>query len=514
LGSTLLSTVATLILVPAQAVFSQVQTTPQTSEGEEIHDLRERIAAQDEQLAAQQSQINALQTGLADQKALIDRLLHSDDIAYGNHPPDEAAALLSEQSSALRHRPYGTAVVAQPAALEQSVVQSPAQSAALKNEQKEQPYAKEPRKWFDKYSIRGYMQFRADNVVNTNPKYVCDQCDKGIGPDNKFFLRRMRLVISGNVSDRISIYLQPDFANSSGSTQNYAQLRDAYFDTALDSQKAHRFRVGLSKIPYGFENMQSSQNRLDFDRDDAINSCCQNERDIGIFYYWAPPYIRERFAQLVGSGLKGSGDYGELGVGLYNGEGLNQPSQNDSFHYVARYTYPFKLRNGQFIETSIQGYSGNYTVTSLSSSTITKPDAEYDDRRIALSLIVYPQPFGLQTEYNWGTGPEYNPQTKYIDQKALDGGYLQVSYRATRLPYGMIFQPYSRFTYYNGGKKFELDARKYLVVEGDFGIEMQFGPHLEFTPQYQYGDREFEDGGKPVNRQLGSLLRFQLQYNY
>lgn len=200
---------------------------------------------------------------------------------------------------------------------------------------------------------------------------------------------------------------------------------------------------------------------------------------------------------------------------MYNGTGLNTPSNNRFFHYVSRYTYPFKLRNGQFIETSIQGYVGKYTVSSLSSSTITRPNALYNDQRIALSLIIYPQPLGFQTEYNWGTGPEYNPANKTIEQKGLNGGYALVNYRARPgWAKGIIFFPYSRLTYYDGAKKFELDARKYRVIEGDLGIEMQFGKAFEFTPQYQYGYRLFEDGGKPNNQQVGSLLRMQLQYNY
>jgi hypothetical protein len=111
--------------------------------------------------------------------------------------------------------------------------------------------------------------------------------------------------------------------------------------------------------------------------------------------------------------LKGSGDFGEFGTGFFNGQIVNTLEGNNDFHYVARYTYPFQLRNGQFIETSIQGYTGKYKVSNLSSSTLAIPshaDFNYDDRRIATSLIIYPQPMGLQVKYNWGTGPEYNPR--------------------------------------------------------------------------------------------------------
>jgi hypothetical protein len=486
---------------------------PPVSERDEIHLLHEKVASQDAQLAAQQAQIDALQSGMAEQKALINRLIQSNEVALARVSPENDAALLAAQASAIRNE--------KPAVLRSAVIRQeqpkppvPEQAEALlRKEQKEQPNPEKPKQWFNKYSIRGYMQFREDNVVNTNRKYTCDQCDKGIGPNDKFFLRRMRVVISGNITDRISIYLQPDFASSTSDTNNIAQLRDAYFDVALDSRKQNRFRTGLSKVPYGFENLQSSQNRLDFDRNDAINSCCSNERDIGITYYWARPYIRERLAELVSRGLKGSGDYGEFGLGIYNGETLNITSANEKFHYVSRYTYPFKLRNGQFIETSIQGYYGKYTVLKVSSDSIAQKDDLYNDGRGALSLIVYPQPWGFQTEYNWGTGPEYNPANKTIEQKQLHGGYALLNYRARPI-YGIIFHPYSRLTYYDGGKKFEQDARKYRVVEGDLGVEVQFGKAFEFTPQYQSGYRLFEDGGKPNNDQRGSLLRMQLQYNY
>jgi hypothetical protein len=83
-------------------------------------------------------------------------------------------------------------------------------------------------------------------------------------------------------------------------------------------------RVGQSKPPFGFENLQSSQNRLALDRADALNSATPGERDLGAFFYYAPPEARRRSKHLVSSGLKGSGDYGVVGLGVYNGQGINQ----------------------------------------------------------------------------------------------------------------------------------------------------------------------------------------------
>jgi Phosphate-selective porin O and P len=170
-------------------------------------------------------------------------------------------------------------------------------SPSLRQEQKQEPYVKDTKLWLNKYSLRGYMQVRENNLAN--PNYKCEQCDKSIGPGNTFFIRRLRLVLSGNVSDHVAVYIQPDFAASSGTSLNFAQLRDAYFDLSIDREKQNRFRVGQSKIPYGFEELPSSSNRLNLDRTDALNSAFANERDLGIFYYWARPAIRARFNELV-----------------------------------------------------------------------------------------------------------------------------------------------------------------------------------------------------------------------
>jgi hypothetical protein len=68
-------------------------------------------------------------------------------------------------------------------------------------------------------------------------------------------------VVSGDLSDRVAVYLQPDFASDASGALNVGQLRDAYFDLFLDRDRTLRLRVGQSKIPFGWENMQSSSNR-------------------------------------------------------------------------------------------------------------------------------------------------------------------------------------------------------------------------------------------------------------
>jgi hypothetical protein len=163
-------------------------------------------------------------------------------------------------------------------------------SSALREEQKEQPYVKDPKLWFNKYSLRGYMQVRENNLVNTNPTTSAISATNLSDPAT-LFLFAACASSSPAMSATTLVYIQPDFAAASGTSLNFAQLRDAYFDLSIDHETQNRFRIGQSKIPYGFEELQSSQNRLDFDRSDALNSAFANERDLGIFYYWARPSI-------------------------------------------------------------------------------------------------------------------------------------------------------------------------------------------------------------------------------
>ena len=200
------------------------------------------------------------------------------------------------------------------------------------------------KKWFESFSIRGYQQVRYNRLFETNDKLRCEQCDRSWGADGGFFIRRMRVILFGQINKRVYFYIQPDFASSASTTSlHFGQLRDAYFDIGLDDKNEFRFRIGQSKIAYGFENMQSSQNRLALDRNDALNSAVSNERDLGVFFYYAPSEVRKLFSELVSSGLKGSGDYGVFGFGLYNGQTANKPELNNEPHAFTRIAYPFIL---------------------------------------------------------------------------------------------------------------------------------------------------------------------------
>ncbi|MEZ4798740.1 MAG: porin [Flavobacteriales bacterium] len=367
--------------------------------------------------------------------------------------------------------------------------------------------------WYDRINVRGYVQVRYNRLLETNPNLGCDQCDKSWGDDGGLFLRRARIIFFGQINPRVYFYIQPDFASSSGTGLHYGQLRDAYFDLGLNANNSLRVRLGQSKVPFGFENMQSSSNRLPLDRADGTNSAFPNERDLGAFFYWAPVKKRELLARLTREGLKGSGDYGMFAFGVFNGQGANKAEQNNTLHMVSRFSFPVEI-GSQIIEPGVQAYTGQYVLTSdqISSGTKIKEDRSFLDQRVGATFILYPKPIGFNVEYNIGKGPEFNTATDSVELKSLHGGYAMLSARV-KIKNHLLY-PFTRYQFYQGGKKFEKDARSYDVNDLEIGVEWQPSKAFELVAMYVISDRRYEDYGNQSNRQTGNLLRLQAQLNF
>ncbi len=367
--------------------------------------------------------------------------------------------------------------------------------------------------WYERLSLRGYAQLRYNDLFLSNQALRCDQCDRAIGGTEEFSVRRARLVLSGDIADWVSIYIQPDLSQASGGAEFFLQMRDLYADVFMDRAKTLRLRAGLSKVPFGWETLQSSSNRLPFDRSDPINSGAPGERELGLFGYWTPAATRKLFRTLVDSGFKGRGDYGVMGLGVYNGQTANRAEANGNKHVVAHFSYPFRVGPRQIVEVGVHGYTGLYRLLATQiTAGVAGGGADYRDRRIGFSAVLYPQPIGLAAEWNWGDGPEYDPALNAVREQGLNGGYVLASYRA--LVRGDPLIPFVRAQYYHGGKRHELDARSYRVEELEIGLEYTPVSALEITAAFTVSDRRFEDGAAPVNRQEGEFVRLQAQLNY
>jgi hypothetical protein len=368
--------------------------------------------------------------------------------------------------------------------------------------------------WYDKIQLRGYTQVRYNRLLETNSDLKFEG-DRSVGDKGGLLIRRGRLIFFGDISSHLFLYYQVDFASNASSTSlHFGQVRDLYADIFVDTGKVFRFRVGQSKVPFGFENMQSSQNRLSLDRADALNTAVPSERDLGAFFYWTPRKARYRYDYLGEQGLKGSNNYGVFGFGVYNGQSTNKPELNNSLHVVGRLSYPFGFGK-QILEIGVQGYTGFFTLESGQASSGVKKNATstYRDKRFAASIALAPQPFGILAEYNIGESPMYRVDSDSILNTPLEGGFVTLFYK-TKLPTGQTIIPFVRAQYYSGGVKIATDTKALKMNEYDFGIEYQIMKSLEIATTYTYSIRNTSDKAKEFNNQTGSLLRIQVQFNY
>ena len=373
--------------------------------------------------------------------------------------------------------------------------------------------------WYDRLQLRGYSQFRYGEAWSPAGPVLEVPADRAVNPNESFVLRRGRLVLQGDVAEHLSLYVQSDFNGSPGAGDFALQMRDLYADVWLDKAKTYRVRVGQSKVPFGWVNMQSSSNRAPLERPDALNSAVEGERDLGAFLMWENATAKRRFRELANAALKGSGDYGVLSAGIYSGQGLNRSDQNGNPHAFVRASYPFRTRGGQFVELGVAAYRGHFVVPtqSVTSGGVTFTPAQdaggVVDQRVAFTAVVYPQPFGIEAEWNLGRGPQLSSDLRRIETAALQGGYVQLNYH-TKNSTGTWF-PFTRWQYYDGARKFARNAPADLVHEIDFGVEFAKWSEVEITGMFTHTFQRTRTSTFPFARTRdANRVGVQVQWNY
>lgn len=448
----------------------------------------------------------------SDQEAQIAQLQR--EVAELRAQVRELAAITARQAAqpaAPALAAVATAATPAPAALQPVATPAPQRTAAA-------PAGKH---WYEKLTLRGYTQLRVNEIVSgdaTAPAGVSrlrSVQDAGLSDKNNFSIRRARLVVQGDISNRVSLYMQGDLAsavsNQSGTErrEGFFQMRDAYADVYLDRARTFKLRLGQSKVPVGWENLQSSSNRLPLDRSDAINSAVPGERDLGVVAYYTPPRVQRIWDRLAKDGQKLFGNYGAFGVGLFNGQGTNRSESNNSLMAVAMATWPVEIGRGQVIELG-GSLMRNRVQPEVRSGGVSP--AAFADDRVSLHGMLYPQPFGLQAEWTWGKAPAWDPATAAISARRLHGGYVMASYRLARGPAGQIM-PFARWQTYRGGWKAATNAPFLSTDELELGVEWQPLKELELTMSYGRVHRTEADERR-AGQARGQVVRGQVQWNY
>lgn len=459
-------------------------------------------ASQDAKIAALQAQIDRL-------TAMVEALQAANRPQQAQPSPALAAAAPSNPATAA---PVQLATAAPIAA--------PAPAAAHGADKKKKA-------WYEKLMLRGYTQLRYNEIIS-GPKSAPSGVsrlrsvqDAGINENGNFSIRRARLIVQGELSDRVSLYMQGDLAaavtNQSGTErrENFFQMRDAYADVFLDKAKTLRLRFGQSKVPFGWENMQSSSNRIPLDRTDAINAPVPGERDLGVVAYYTPLKIQKIWDALTADGQKLFGNYGAFGVGVFNGQSTNRTERTGGLMTVAMVSVPVKLDGlGGIFEGQVAEFGGaamrNQFKPEVRSGGVST--LAYRDDHVAVHGMIYPKPFGIQAEWTWGKGPQWDPALGDIVSKRATGGYVMGMIRAAHTPVGQII-PFVRWQHYRGGWKAAINAPRLETDETEMGVEWLPMKELEVTVSYANVKRNEADERR-TGRAKGDLVRAQVQWNY
>jgi hypothetical protein len=432
-------------------------------------------------------------------------------------PPDTRLGheLLTDDSSLSRTRPGPL----QPSPLEDILLEEGVLSpehwvrikAAEEQQLAQQPDAIElggsPR-WYHRLRLYGFAEMRFNRLGQPNGNYISwddPSVGKRLGDKEPFdpaepggfFFRRVRLVVAGQVSDRVSIYLQPEMAAGLDGQTNVVVLRDAWAQYALDARKEWRIRAGIQKMPCSFDSWQSSNIRVAIDRADATNTCMPNQRDLGISLLYTPQIAQYRWKQMVDY-LHGAGDHGMINLTVSNGQGSGLAERNANKHLSLRLAYPFELWGGRLLELGLNAMTGRYSVdhglpsnTSLRLFSLTQDNTferrDYDDKRVNFYMYYPPQPFGVLAEYAFGMSPMRNPGG-IVEDSRFSGGYVQLQYQ-WKYTDTATADFFARWQTYDGGLKFAPGAPNVSSREWEFGVAWLPDPQWRLTFSYSFAQR-------------------------
>lgn len=159
--------------------------------------------------------------------------------------------------------------------------------------------------------------------------------DDNPGASSNFFVRRARIQVDANITDRISLVIQPSFE---GGRPGGVRLREAFIDLRLtrpESKTGLFIRTGGEKVPFGRYELLSSNNLPSIDRNAGRGLAPVASNNL---------FETAGFIQTdLGASLRlvhslGTGRALSVKAGIYNGEGESLNDVNDAKSFGIRAT--------------------------------------------------------------------------------------------------------------------------------------------------------------------------------
>ena len=163
--------------------------------------------------------------------------------------------------------------------------------------------------------MRGYTQFRfSGGGIRARAPSLEIPADRSVNENESFVIRRGRFIMSGDVSEHLSAVCAGRFQCLDRRRRLLAaDARSLCGRDIFDAKgKAFRVRLGQSKVPYGWVNLQSSQNRAPARASRRAELRRRRRtRPAARLLMWAPAGGAATLSAIWSVwGSKGSGDYG------------------------------------------------------------------------------------------------------------------------------------------------------------------------------------------------------------
>ena len=326
-------------------------------------------------------------------------------------------------------------------------IKKDAQAAAGGPAEAVTPSEKPKKGWTDTVKVSGYGQTRFQWYPDAGPGEA----------DNELLVRRARVKVTAKPVERMESQFEIDLG------QGEATVTDAWLQYDLDPAGQWRLRAGQQRVPFGFEVPQPTQSVLPLELSAMGRTMLPGSRDTGAVAYWTGAGDRELF-ETARKEQFGTGDYGNIAVGVLNGQGLNEPEVNDNKHVVLRLTDPFMLGK-RYAEGGVSYWTGEfYSATAAT---------EFDDELLGLHFYLPPSPLGVQAEYYAGETEGAN----------IDGFYGMGLWRPSDK--GVAF---ARFDQYNGPRKGRGLGNAFDRHSWSLGYAHFLNPNTKVTVEYDLVD--------------------------